>query len=79
MSATSRGVIASLLILGAQPAGAGDTVLGRSCDLAQLGATDKQAFLAFDRELRVALSERDAAAIALLVSFPLHINESGGA
>jgi len=76
MNARSRALTASLLILGAQPAGAGETVLGRSCDLAWVGARDKQAFLTFDRELRVALSERDAAAMAFLVSFPLRINHA---
>ncbi len=59
-------------------ANAADTVLGPSCNLAVVGATDKQPFVRFDKELRAALSRQDVAAIALLVSFPLGVNYRDG-
>jgi hypothetical protein len=52
-------------------------VLGR-CALAAVGASDKQAFLVFDKELRTALSRQDVAAMALLVRFPLRVNSFDG-
>lgn len=70
----------ALLVVPTRAALAGDTVLGESCDLARFGASDKQAFLDFDRELRAALSTMDPSAIALLVRLPLRVNlPEGGA
>lgn len=48
------------------------------CDLVARGPGEA-AFLAFDRELRSALSSADAAALALLVKFPLRVNFPDGA
>ncbi len=67
-----------LLILVPPAAYAAGTVVGERCDLAALGASDKHAFLMFDSELRTALSKRDKAALALLVSFPLRVNHADG-
>jgi hypothetical protein len=53
-------------------------VLGENCDLAVLGATETKSFLAFDRELRSSLSRQDAAMMALLVKYPLRINDDRG-
>ena len=55
-----------------------DARLGASCDLSILGASETRSFLGFDQELRSALSKQDSAAIALLVQFPLRINDSNG-
>ncbi len=55
-----------------------DTRLGDSCDLANLGVKDKAEFLRFDAALRTALEEKDATALALLVSFPLRVNHADG-
>lgn len=49
-----------------------------SCSDLWGGGLDKQDFLAFDQDLRTALSKQDAAATAMLVSFPLRINQDGG-
>jgi hypothetical protein len=57
---------------------AGDTVLGDSCNLGILSATDKQTFLRFDKELRTALSRQNVEATALLVDLPLRINYPDG-
>lgn len=70
--------IALLLVLLGSTVFAGDTALGRSCDLTILGATDKQAFLMFHKELHTALSRQDVAATALLIRFPLRINYPDG-
>jgi hypothetical protein len=48
------------------------------CDLVAAGPGEA-AFLAFDKELRSALSSGDAAALALLVRFPLRVTFSDGA
>ena len=55
-----------------------DTRLGDSCDLSILGINDKTEFLRFDSALRSALKGRDAAALALLVQFPLALNYPDG-
>ncbi len=55
-----------------------DTRLGDSCDLSIFGVKDKSEFLRFDNTLRSALSRRDAAALALVVKFPLRLNHSDG-
>lgn len=52
--------------------------LGKSCDLASQGANETATFLAFDRELRSALSKQDAGIMGLLVNFPLRINDQRG-
>ena len=52
--------------------------LGKSCDLGSQGAGETKTFLAFDQELRGALSKQDAGMMALLVKFPLRINDEGG-
>jgi len=67
-----------VLILLAGPIFANDTALGPSCDLTIVGTTDKEAFLRFHNELRTAIAQRDIAATALLVRFPLRINFSDG-
>lgn len=41
------------------------------------GANDREELLRFDSELRTALSAGDVASTALLVSFPLRVNDSG--
>lgn len=56
-----------------------DTRLGDGCDLSVLGAKDKDSFLHFDGALRSALAKQDAAALALLVEFPLTLNYGDGA
>jgi hypothetical protein len=55
-----------------------ETRLGSSCDLSVIGATGTNSLLAFDRELRLALTKQDAVAMALLVEFPLRTNADGG-
>jgi hypothetical protein len=52
--------------------------LGENCDLAILGQTDTKSFLAFDAELRYALKRPDPAAVALLVAYPLRVNDDLG-
>jgi hypothetical protein len=54
------------------------TLLSHNCDLAIFGVKDTKSFVAFDQELRGALSRRDAVATAFLVLFPLRINSSSG-
>jgi hypothetical protein len=70
--------IAFLLTWAASAAFPQGTRLGQSCDLAAVGAADTKAFLAFDRELRTALSKQDLLSVALLVAYPLRINENRG-
>lgn len=54
------------------------SLLGKNCDLAILGATEKKGFLAFDQEFRYALSNHDAGAMALLVKPSLRVNDDRG-
>jgi len=70
-------VIASLVIL-ASLSFPQSAVLGENCDLAILGATETKSFLSFDRELRSSLSKQDAGVMALLVKYPLSINDDRG-
>lgn len=58
---------------------AADSALGDHCDLKALSVPDKQGFLAFDRDLRAALQAENAAALAMLVEFPLSLNHGDGA
>lgn len=67
-----------LSILGLTSNAAADTRLGDSCDLSVLGVKDKSEFLRFDGALRSALEKQDAAALALLVQFPLALNYPDG-
>jgi len=53
-------------------------VLGENCDLAVLGGTETKSFVAFDRELRSSLSRQDAGVMALLVKYPLRVNDDRG-
>ena len=53
-------------------------VLGARCDLSVFGEKDTAKFLAFDRDLRAAIEHRDTARLALLIDFPLRINDDGG-
>jgi hypothetical protein len=46
--------------------------------LAFAGASDEKAFLAFDRELRLALSSQDPTLLTLLAAYPLRVNEDTG-
>ncbi len=46
--------------------------------LAILGARDRAEFLRFDSALNAALEKQDAAALALLVRFPLRVNQADG-
>jgi len=70
--------VAFLITLAPSAAFPRGTSLGQSCDLAVVGATDTKPFLAFDRELRTALSKLDMLSLALLVTYPLRINENRG-
>jgi hypothetical protein len=54
------------------------SIVGPSCDLKVLGGTQAKDFLAFDRDLRGALSTQDAGKVALLVNFPLRVNDDRG-
>ena len=69
---------AALLLFAACAAFPQTSKLGEHCDLAVLGQTDTKGFLAFDSELRAALSRQDAALITLLVNYPLRINGDRG-
>jgi len=63
--------VAALLIASSQALGQ-DAQPSASCDL------QVTAFVAFDRELRAALTGEDKVAMALLVKFPLRINSDRG-
>jgi hypothetical protein len=52
--------------------------LGDSCDLNVLGDKSTTAFLAFDKELRDARSRQDPGIAALLVRYPLRVNDGRG-
>jgi hypothetical protein len=52
--------------------------LGANCDLSVIGATETKSFLTFDRELREALTNQDAGMTALLVKYPLRVNDDRG-
>ncbi len=78
MRALCLGVLIIVAALAARPAISANTVLGGSCDLAIAGGGDVRGFLAFDAEFRSALMRQDAAAMAFLVRFPLHVYHPGG-
>jgi len=54
------------------------TKVNENCDLAILGAKESDSFISLDNELRDAMIRHDAAALSLLVSYPLRVNESRG-
>lgn len=54
------------------------TRIGSGCDLAAVGENGKSGFLAFDKELRSALSTHDVGAVALLVNYPLRVGDDRG-
>ncbi|HMO48313.1 MAG TPA: hypothetical protein PKB14_20095 [Rubrivivax sp.] len=70
-------LLSCLLLTAALPA-VGATRLGEACDLAVVGARDDAAFLQFDRALRGALAQPDAAGLARLVRFPLRMSFKDG-
>lgn len=51
--------------------------LGPAC-YGPLSVADKESFFAFDRELRAALEQKDAVAMAVLVELPLRVNYPDG-
>jgi len=73
-----RCLLAVGLLLGAMSSAFADTRLGDGCDLSIFGVADKSEFLRFDSALRSALDKQDAAALALLVQFPLALNYADG-
>ena len=70
-------LLAVVLTVFAVPAFSQSSRLSDSCDLATLGADNTKGFLAFDRELRAAISKQDAVAVTLLVDHHLRINIQG--
>jgi hypothetical protein len=60
-------------------ANAQSSLLGKQCDLAVFGEKDTAKFLAFDQELRAALEANDIGKLALLVQFPMRIDDERGA
>ena len=71
-------VILLLLLLCTQTAFAQTSRLNDHCDLGVLGEAETKDFLAFDTELRAALSRPDAALLTLLVNYPLRVNGDRG-
>ena len=69
-------ILGLLLVFSATVLAQEDRV-GKSCNLAITGGPGKDSFLAFDQELRAALSKEDPVAMSFLVSFPLRINHDG--
>jgi hypothetical protein len=55
------------------------TVVGDGCDLSVFGEKDATKFLMFDHDLREAIEKMDAGKLALLVDFPLRIDDDHGA
>lgn len=62
----------------ASGAGAWAADAAGSCPVTRSDAPHHAAWQRFDQELRVALAARDAAALALLVRFPLEVRRDGG-
>lgn len=67
-----------VLIVLCATARAQKSLLHENCDLSTYGAKDIKGFLAFDTDLRAALAKQDATAMAILVTFPLRVNEADG-
>ena len=55
------------------------TVVGEQCDLSVFGEKDTTKFLMFDHDLREAIKNQDAGRLALLIDFPLRIDDDHGA
>jgi hypothetical protein len=53
-------------------------MIGKNCNLSDLGASESRGFLTFDQELRDAFRTQDAARVAKLVKFPLIVYSNGG-
>lgn len=70
--------IAFVMALLALTASAQSTVVGKNCDLKSSGAKSAKAFLAFDSDLRNAIAKEDVGKVALLVYFPLRVNDEKG-
>jgi hypothetical protein len=56
----------------------GQSALGENCDLRVFSVAERENFLAFDRELREALAKQDAGMMALMVKYPLRVNDERG-
>ena len=69
--------LAFLLLYSSCTAFAKENRVGESCDLSITGSPGRVGFLAFDRELRVALSMQDPVVVSFLVDFPLRVNHAG--
>lgn len=67
--------IACLLLLVTRVGVAGEVLAGRAPPFTD---AEKQQFLAFDHELRAALTKHDPVAMAFLVQFPLRVNMGDG-
>src|SRR5271169_1270121 len=67
-----------VLLIGARSAAASAPALNTSCDASLATKTARSAFLAFDQELRSALSTGDRVAMSLLVAYPLHVGYLDG-
>jgi len=79
-SSVSAIALCSLAVfLGATITSAQSSILGKQCDLAVFGEKDTTKFLAFDQELRAALKADDIGKLALLIQFPLRIDDNRGA
>lgn len=55
------------------------TYVSEFCDLSVLGASEKESFLQFDRDLRHALENNDRVALSLLISYSVRVNVGFGA
>lgn len=55
------------------------TVVGDKCDLSVFGEKDTTKFLMFNQDLREAIKNQDAGRLALLIDFPLRIDDDHGA
>lgn len=71
-------VIGLFVLAFSYPTFSQSSLLGKNCNLAILGATEKKSFLAFDQEFRYALSNLDAGVMALLVKPSLRVNDDRG-
>lgn len=70
-------VVAVLAPLAAQVSNAEAQPTVRMC-LDRIGGGSEKEFLAFDRELRAAMSAEDPTFVALLASYPLRMNDGNG-
>jgi hypothetical protein len=77
MNIRAKGYLLGLLILGITHVSFTQEKALKQC-LQVAGASDQEAFLTFDRELRVALSNQDPTLMAILAAYPLRVNVGGG-